>query len=117
VGHVAFSEIELKRIDRTVGELCRRISPPQHADELRFAYDVDGHAVSIFEERPPWDGKGEWTRLGVARFRYFRSRGEWVLYWMRADLKWHLYDPAPPRRDLGTLVRVVDNDEYCAFFG
>jgi hypothetical protein len=34
---MAFSELELKRIDRTVGDLCRRNSLPQHANELRFA--------------------------------------------------------------------------------
>jgi hypothetical protein len=50
-----FNDLELKRIDRTVGELCRRCSPPERADELRFTYHVDGHVVSIWEERPPWD--------------------------------------------------------------
>jgi len=66
---VALNELELKQIHRTVGELCRRQTPPKHADELRFVYDVEGHAVSIYEERPPWDGTpGDWTRVGVARF-------------------------------------------------
>jgi hypothetical protein len=36
---------------------------------------------------------------------------------MRADLKWHAYEPAPPSRDLAELVEVVDRDQYCAFFG
>lgn len=40
-------------------------------------------------QRPPWDGVGEWTRLGVARFRFVRTRAEWQLYWMRRDLRWH----------------------------
>jgi Protein of unknown function (DUF3024) len=115
---MAFSELDLKRIDSTIGELCRSRSPPGHADELRFACDIDGHAVSIMEERPPWDGSpGEWTRHGVARFRYFRSRNEWQLYWMRADLRWHVYEPAAPTNDLARLVRLVEEDKYCAFFG
>jgi hypothetical protein len=49
---MAFSEIELKRIDKTVGDLCRRTSPPEHLDELRFVYGIESHAVSIWEERP-----------------------------------------------------------------
>ena len=115
---MAFSELERKRIDATVGDLCRRASLAQHADKLRFVYDIDGHAVSIMEERPPWDGsRGAWTRHGVARFRYLRSRGQWLLYWMRADLKWHRYEPAPATADLKQLVRVVEDDAYCAFFG
>lgn len=115
---MAFSESELKRIDATVGDLCRRISPARFADEFRFVYEIDGHGISVFEERPPWDGRpGEWTRMGVARLRYFRSRDEWTLYWMRRDLKWHIYDPETRKRDLRTLVRVVEEDSYGAFFG
>ncbi len=114
---MAFSEIELKRIDLTVGELCRRSSRPEFANELRFVYDIEGHAVSIYEERSPWDGIGGWTRMGVARFRFVRSRGEWRLYWMRRDLRWHRYDPEPSTDELAALVAVVDADEYGAFFG
>ena len=63
---VSFSELELKRIDRTVGELCRHHSPPEHADELRVTCVVEGNSVSMYEERPPWRGEGEWTRYGIA---------------------------------------------------
>ena len=65
---MAFDELELKRIDQTVGELCRKCSPPGHADELRTVYEVEGHNVTMYDERPPWDGVGEWTRSGIARF-------------------------------------------------
>lgn len=114
---MAFSEIELKRIDRTVGDLCRRYSLPEHANELRFVYRIDGHALSIYEERPPWRGSGPWTSRGVARFRFSRARGFWTLFWMRQDSKWHRYEPEPPSGDLAGLVRVVEADEFGAFFG
>jgi len=114
---VAFDELELKRIERTVGELCRTCSPPGHADELRTVYEVEGHSVTMYEERPPWDGVGEWTRRGIARFRFYRSRREWQLYWMRQDLRWHLYDPDEMPADLDSLVAVVEADKFGAFFG
>jgi hypothetical protein len=114
---VAFSEIERKRIDATVGALCRRLNSPGFTDELRFVYEVEGHAVSIFEERAPWDGVGGWTRMGIARFRFFRTRGEWQLYWMRRDLCWHEYEPALATREVARLVAVVEADEHGAFFG
>ena len=60
---------------------------------------------------------GDETRMGIARFRFVRSRGVWQLYWMRRDLKWHRYDPAEPTADLAALVAFVEVDEYCAFFG
>jgi hypothetical protein len=115
---VAFSEVDLKRIDATIGALCRSRSPAEYADQLRFVCEIDGNSVSMLEQRPPWDGgPGGWTSHGVARFRYFRSRGEWQLYWMRRDLKWHIYEPAMPTKDLARLVKLVEDDEYCAFFG
>jgi Protein of unknown function (DUF3024) len=117
-GVAVFNDLELQRIGRTVGELCRRCSPPEHADEVRVTYEVEGHSVSMWEERPPWRGEGEWTRLGVARFRYFRSRDEWQLYWMRHDLRWHLYSPEDEMpSDLPSLVALVEADKYGAFFG
>jgi len=114
---VAFDELELKRIERTVGELCRRCSPPEHADELRTVYEVASHSVTMYEERSPWDGAGEWTPRGIARLRFYRSRRECQLYWMRQDLRWHLYDPDEMPADLDSLVAVVEADKYGAFFG
>ncbi|MCL2606058.1 MAG: DUF3024 domain-containing protein [Coriobacteriia bacterium] len=114
---MAFSEIELALIKNTVGKYCKSISPAHIADQLTFTYDVDGHAVTIWENRPPWDGRGDWTHHGVARFRYNCSRNEWALYWMRADLKWHRYDPAGGIHNLRDLVQVVKEDAHCCFRG
>jgi hypothetical protein len=115
---VAFDQSELDLIEATVGGLCRQGSPPEHADKLRTVYEVDGHAVNVLEERPPWrDDETEWSRTPIARFRYYRSRGEWELYWMRADGRWHYYEPVQPSRSLKMLVAVVERDVYGAFFG
>ena len=114
---MAFNELELKRIDRTVGELCRRCSPPEHADEVRTVYEVEGHSVSVYEERPPWDGDGEWTRLGVARFRCFRSRGEWQLTGCAVTCAGTATSPTRCRPISPPLVALVEADKYGAFFG
>lgn len=114
---MSFNELELKRIDRTVGDLCRRKTRPEFADKLRFECEVHGHTVSIWEVRPSWDGVGDHTRMGVARFRLLRSRDEWQLYWMRRDLEWHRYGPAGSNPDLAALVAIVEADECGAFFG
>ena len=92
---MAFTESELQAIENTVGDLCRRRSPAHLQDQLRLVYEVEGHSVSVFDERPGWHDPSQWVRIGVARFRYFRSRGTWILYWMRRDLKWHVYEPEP----------------------
>lgn len=115
---MSFSESELELIDSTVGDLCIRNSPAHVADQLRTVYDVMGHSVTVFEERPDWqDPTLAWVRTPVAKFRFYRSRGEWVLYWMPSDLQWHAYEPADDISDLRELAAIVDQDAHCAFFG
>ena len=113
---MAFTDEELQAIRAALDPLCERV--PLHVrDQVRMAYDVDRLGVILFEERPDWRGGSEWMRHPIAKFRYYRRRDEWELYWQRADLKWHLYEPGGPARRLATLVRHVDRDQYGCFFG
>jgi len=114
---VAFNELDLKRIDHFVGALCRRRTRPDLADQLQLLYEVHGQSVVIAEERPDWRDPSRRLRNPVAKLRFVRTSGLWTLYWMRANLKWHAYRPAPPSRDLATLLDIIDRDQYCAFFG
>jgi len=112
---VSFTNVELETIDSTVGALCRESIRPEHAHQLRFAYQVDGHSVTLYEERTRVAAPDEWIRIPVARFRFFRSRQEWLLYWMPSTGAWDFYEG--PRRRLATLVGYVENDEHGCFFG
>lgn len=112
-----FTEIELKYIEKTVGGMCRRRSPPHLRDQLRLVYEVKNLDVTVYEERPMWHNPKEWSKIGVAKFKYSRRNGEWKLYWMRRDLKWHLYEMTSPTRRLEKLVKEVDKDPFGAFFG
>ena len=114
---MAFNELDRKRIDRIVGGFCRRRTRPESADQLRLDYEIDRQSVVVFEERPDWMDATQRMHTPVAKLRFVRTTGAWTLYWMRADLKWHRYEPAEPTADLAALVDVIDRDEYCAFFG
>jgi len=114
---VAFAEIELARIKKVVGGFCDSRVPAHVQEKLRLKYSVNRHDVVVFEVRPHWRIPGKDMREEVAKFKFVRSRNEWRLYWMRADLKWHSYDPLPSSRDLEELVGEVDEDPYCCFFG
>ncbi len=114
---MAFEARELEQIRSLMDSFCESRSPVEHRDELRLAYDVQGHSVIVFEERPDWRDSTETMRSPIAKFRYYRSRDEWNLYWMRADLNWHLYEPAAPSRSLSRLIGHVHRDTYCCFFG
>jgi len=104
---MAFSALELKRIEQTVGRFCQKRSPVHLKDKLRLEYAIKGHDVVIVERRPKWDEPS----------KFIRSAGKWRLYWMRADLKWHEY-PGPLSSDrLDDLVQEIDADPLACFFG
>jgi hypothetical protein len=114
---MAFSEIELKNIDNKVGALCRWRSPARIKDKLYFEYEVIRHDVIIWERRPRYNDPSIWTKSAVAKLKYDRTNRRWKLYWMRSDMKWHLYDPSSSTGDLDLLVDEVDRDPHGAFFG
>ena len=114
---MAFSELELERIAQTVGEFCRKRSPPHLKDKLRLEYTVKGHEVIIFERRPKWDNPKEWIESPVAKLKYIRSAGKWRLYWQPSDLKWHEYPGLSSSEHLSVLVQEIEADPLACFFG
>ncbi len=115
---MAFSGLELARIRATVGALVdRRQAPLELQDKVRLELEIDGHRVRIWEVRLAWRDPTSIVRIGVAQFTYTRSRDQWKLYWMRADGKWHAWDPAENTGHLDRLVQVVDQDRRGGFWG
>ena len=114
---MAFSEIEMHLIDRTVGGMCRRRNRPEIKDELSLEYTVDRHDVVIFERRRGYRPELGLIESPIAKLKYVRGIGEWRLYWMRQDLKWHGYEPLPSSERLEELVAEIDEDSYACFFG
>jgi hypothetical protein len=114
---MAFSEIELKKIGKIVGGLCRKRSPAHLKEKVSVEYRVKGHDVVVYERRPYWRDPNEITETPVAKMKFVRTANEWRLYWMRRDLKWHGYDMLNPSKDLEGLVEEIDADPHGCFFG
>ena len=114
---MAFSEFELKRIDKIIGEDLRNRVPPEHRDKLRYELRIEGHNVLLAEVRPRWDKPKEWLAVDFAKLRYFKSRGIWKLYWKRASGKWELYEPKSEARNLNKLFDAIREDKFGCFFG
>ena len=114
---MAFSEIELKKIDKFVGGLCRKRTPEKYKKELRFEYRIKGHEVEIIEIRPYFHNPNEMSELSVAKLKFNRTKNIWVLYWQRASGKWLKFEPSKTTYDLAELVAEIDHDEFGCFFG
>ena len=114
---MALSEFELKVIENTVGRMCQRRSPPHLSEKVKIIYKIVNYSVEVYEQRPRWNNPKEQTNTPVAKFLYTRTTKKWKLYWMRKDLKWHLYKPVPESTRIEKLVEEVDEDPYSTFFG
>ena len=69
------------------------------------------------EIRAMWNNPNEKIEESVAKARYVKSSDIWKIYWQRADLKWHSYEPDPEVKTLEEFLKVVERDEYCCFYG
>lgn len=114
---MAFSELELKRIEQTLGAFCEKHSPEHLRDKLCLTYAVKGHEVVIVERRPRWDNQTAWTESPIAKLKFIRSANKWRLYWMRADMKWYEYPGLSSSHRLEDLVQEIDADPLACFFG
>lgn len=115
---MAFSELEQKRYESIASKFidARR---PRHEirDHLDLAFRIENQSVVIFEIRPLWDNPQEKIESMVAKATYVKAQKAWKIYWRRADLKWHLYQPVPQVKTLEEFLEVVDQDSYACFFG
>ena len=115
---MAPSDFEKKKCEKLVGEFVERRRPPPHIrKELDLGFRVKGQSVEIFEIRPMWREPDKIIEEAVAKATYVKTQRVWKVYWQRADLKWHSYDPNPEVNSLEEFLDIVDKDQYACFFG
>jgi len=115
---MAFSDFERTVNLKALKWFLDRRRPPEHIrPQLDIGYAIVRHTVDIFEIRPDWQDKSSTRHTPAARIKFVRSREQWLLYWMRRDLKWHAYEPDHVHSTLQSALKTVDTDAYCCFFG
>ncbi len=115
---MAFSELETKHVQRAVGEfMARRRPPPEIRPKLDFGYRISGQSLELFELRPVWNDPSATIESAIAKATYVRKTGAWKVYWQRADMKWHRYDPVPEVETVDDFLALVEGDRYGCFFG
>ena len=115
---MALSEIEIKRIERAVAGFMDRKRPPPHIrPKLDLQYRIEGQSLELFEVRLFWADSSQTIETAVAKATYVKRTGRWKIYWQRADLKWHRYDPDPEVESIEDVLVVVEADQYACFFG
>lgn len=116
---MAFNEQEISQHLETIeNEFWVKHRPPINLrDKIREGQRISGQSIELFFERPAFQRPGKFIEESVAKICYVRSRDVWELYWQRADLKFHRYDPQPEVASLSRALAVIGEDSNCCFFG
>lgn len=115
---MALSEFETKRVEKLASNYTEKHRPPAHIrNDLDLGYRISGQSLELFEIRPRWNDPSTKIEESVAKTTYVKKSGTWKIYWMRRDLKWHGYEPAPEVSTLEEFFQIVEDDEYACFKG
>lgn len=115
---MAFTAEETKEIETAVSTFLEQIRPPEHLrDKVDIIYRLEGQSVAIIEVRPYWQDASRKTETPIAKTTYVRTQDCWNIFWQRADMKWHTYDPDPEVASIEDFLAVVHADELHCFWG
>ena len=115
---MALSEFEIHKCERAIqGFLKKRRPHDELRDQLDLGCRLENQSVFVFEVRPVWNDPSRTAETPVAKTTFVKTQKVWRIYWQRADLKWHRYDPDPEVDSVEKFFDIVDKDEYCCFFG
>jgi hypothetical protein len=105
--------------ESTIKEYVESLRPenPEIRKQVDIGYSYDGKVVILFEIRPVWQDEKKKQQFEFAKIRYYKSRKEWNLYWMRASGKWDIYEPFPESNYLDKIIEIVQEDKHACFFG
>lgn len=110
------SVLDRIRVSKTVRVFLEQRRPPAHVREkLDYGFLFYRHTVELLEIRPKWRKPGK-NKFAFAKAVFVKARGAWKVYWRRASLKWHSYEP-PTARSLSAFLKLVNEDKHGCFFG
>ena len=115
---MTLSEFDIKRCEKLVAEFIeRRRPPPRLRKEVDLAFRIKGPSVEIFEIRAHRTPKGKPVEHRIAKAMYLKGKRCWKIFWLRADLKWHRYEPCLEVDSFEDFLLIVGEDDHGCFFG
>jgi len=113
---MAIPELEKKRASRALRRHCETV-PIEIRRQLKKDFRFVRSDVELFDRRPHYKDPGRCIEHVVARFEDNARPGWWTLFWSDKNLRWHAYEGMEDRRDLLELLKEVEADPTCIFWG
>lgn len=84
---------------------------------VEHTFRVEAQAIVLVSRHRRSGKDSEWMDEDVAKFRFFKSREEWDLYWSDRNSRWRLYEWVRPAKRFATLLKEVERDPTHLFWG
>jgi len=115
---MSLSEFEIKKAEYAAEAFLAVKRPPPHVrKQLDIGCRIQDQSIEIFEIRPHWQDDSVILEHSVAKATYVKARKFWKIYWQRADLKWHSYEPLASVKSIEEFFDAVVDDPHGCFWG
>jgi Protein of unknown function (DUF3024) len=109
-------ELEMARVTRLLDKFSERV-PPAVRPELAYVYRFERNSVVLIERRPHHRDRTRQTEHEFAKFVYSPRVGGWSLRWRDRNGQWHRYEGFENVPQFRDVLREVESDPTCIFFG
>jgi len=117
---MAFREEELRKWEPMIASFIEEQRPREEIRsqvDLDYSIDIDDQSIEIFEIRPRWNSPDEKVKIPISKTKWVRRQRVWKIYWQRADMNWHKYDPLPQTDAFKEFIKELKEDPYACFWG
>ena len=115
---MAIDTLHTLEIIEAMENFLTRQRPPEHIrSEVDVDYRIEDQSIIIFEVRPQWNDPETIREYPFAKATFVKAKGNWKVFWMKSDLKWHSYSPQPNVANVKAFAQLVEDDEYGCFRG
>lgn len=115
---MALDNLQTADIIEALENFVERKRPPEHIrKKLDIGYKIEDQDVFIFEIRPQWNNPEIIREHSIAKATFVKTKNHWKVFWKRADIKWHRYEPMPTVKTIREFGEIVEKDTHHCFFG
>lgn len=115
---MTLDSLQTMGIIEALENFVERNRPPEHIrTKLDIGYKIEDQNAFFFEIRPQWNNPEIIREHPIAKATFVKTKNHWKVFWMRADLKWHNYEPMPTVKTIREFGEIVEEDTHHCFFG
>ena len=114
---MALSALAKRQVEKKVAEYCEGRVPAHARHQVRMGYKIRGNSVTLLEKRRGFADPSQWVEIKIAQLRYDPDVRKWSLFWSDRNERWHRYESLRPQENLEALLREIDQDPTCIFWG